>query len=45
MEFWGQKVKIGGLIFMFHKMGNYFCNGDLRAYSDLEFPKEISPTS
>lgn len=26
MELWGQKVKIGGLTFMFHKMGSYFCN-------------------
>lgn len=43
MELWGHKVKTGGLTFMFYRMGSYFCNYDLRAYSDLEFPKEISP--
>lgn len=41
----GQKVKTGGLTFMFHKMGSRLCNYDLRFYSDLEFPKETSPTS
>lgn len=40
----GQKVKIGDFDFVFQKMGSYFCNYDLRPYSDFEFPKEISPT-
>lgn len=45
MELWGQKVKMEGLTFMFHKMGSHFWNRDLRSSSDLEFPKEISSTS
>lgn len=44
MELWGQKVKTGVLTFMHYKMGTYFCDYDLRSYSNLEFLKEISPT-